>query len=174
MSALRRRALLSRVRQAAKMKELQAEGRPGRYVSQIGRAQAFYTVADKPLMRRVFEEDLWPVHAAAATAGLALACRVLSGRSGGHWCSKKSCDSVALPSTRCPWALWLLTRTRCRDASTPSSRSTPEPLGMRVCLCVACVPPRCKTNDCCALRAQSRASRSSSTLVIRSVSRQRA
>ena len=58
------------------MKELQAHGRPGRYVGQIGRAQAFYTFADKPLMHRVFEEDLWPVHAAATAVGGARLCRL--------------------------------------------------------------------------------------------------
>ena len=86
LSALCRRALPSRVRQAAKMKELQAQGQPGRYVGQIGRAQAFYTTADKPLMHRVFEEDIWPVDTAAAIVGGALVCRVASGRSGGHRC----------------------------------------------------------------------------------------
>ena len=86
VSALCRRALPSRVRQAAKMKELQAQGQPGRYVGQIGRAQAFYTTADKPLMHRVFEEDIWPVDTAAAIVGGALVCRVANGRSGGHRC----------------------------------------------------------------------------------------
>ena len=68
------------------MKQLQAEGQSGRYVGQIGRAQAFYTIGDKPLMHRVFEEDLWPVDAAAATVGSALVCRFASGRSRGHRC----------------------------------------------------------------------------------------
>ena len=68
------------------MKELQAQGQPGRYVGQIGRAQAFYTTADKPLMHRVFEEDIWPVDAAAATVGGAFVRWVAGGRSGGHRC----------------------------------------------------------------------------------------
>ena len=145
VSALRRRALPSRAPQAAKTKELQAQGRFGRYVGQIGRAQAFYTAADVPLMRRVFEDDLWPVRAAAVTAGGALNCRVASGRSGGHRCSKRSCGCAALSSKRCLWALWLLMRIRRRDASTHSLRRSPDPLVARLYLCVPEIP--CKDTN---------------------------
>ncbi len=47
------------------MKELQSSGGAARYAGQIGRAQFHYTVADRPLMQRVFDEDLWPVHTPA-------------------------------------------------------------------------------------------------------------
>ncbi len=50
------------------MKQLQARGETARYAGQIGRTQFHYTVADRPLMQQVFEEDLWPARMPAATS----------------------------------------------------------------------------------------------------------
>ena len=136
------------MRQAAKMKELQAKGQPGRFVGQIGRAQAFYTVADKPLMHRVFEEDVWPVCTAAATVGVRCFSRVVSGRSCGIRRLKKSCDIAALSSTLCQWEHRLPMRTQRRDALIHTLCSIDGPFATCVYICVLCVQPKCKTFCC--------------------------
>ena len=77
------------------MKQLHAQGQTGRYVGQIGRAQFHYTVADRPLMQQVWEEDLWPVRVPAATMQIRVCALSLVPRCGGHGSQGKAA------TTRC-------------------------------------------------------------------------
>ncbi len=47
--------------QARKTKLLQPRNEEVPFVGQIGRAQTYYTVCDRDLMKQVFEDDLWPI-----------------------------------------------------------------------------------------------------------------
>ncbi len=127
LSVLARGDVCARAREAAKMTQLHAQGQTGRYVGQIGRAQFHYTVADRPLMQLVWEEDLWPVRMPAATMQIRV-CALSLVRGAVARFSRKSCGSEVSPWwMHRPWALSLGAQTRGRGTLTRSSCRAIEP-----------------------------------------------
>ena len=47
--------------QCRKLKQIHTNGGRCLYSGQLGRAQSYYTVADKPIMEKCFREDLMPI-----------------------------------------------------------------------------------------------------------------